>query len=255
MVKGEKSLIDDNRILVAKMRDKEKICRVKNKITYTGFLDMYQKSVLKKELKEDNYIVFGGYDGAERELILFYPDKIDKTVAKNYFGSLLKVVRISLPNDLKGEYEHRIYLSGMMKLGIEREKFGDIIVSPNGADIVVFEDLARFIKDSLGGLKRFSKSEIEIIDLSEISNRVDEYESFSIIVPSMRIDCFVSEIGRVSRSRASEFIKENRVFINQELVFKESRSVGIGDILTIRGKGKFIIDSIERETGKRENCS
>ena len=197
------------------MKDREKLCCNRNKITWTDFLDMYQKSVLIKEIKE-NYIIYGGYDGAERELILFYPDKIEEDVAKKYFSNILKVIRITLPNDLKGEYEHRVFLSGIMKIGLEREKFGDIIVTDYGADIVVFDENAEYISQSLNGLKRFSKSIIEIKNISDISNRVDEYEEFSIIVPSMRVDSIVSEIARVSRSRANEFIEDGRIFINSE---------------------------------------
>ena len=136
-MQSENKQLEANRLLIAKMRDKEKLCKIKNKITYTDFLDMYQKSILLKEIKED-YIIFGGYDNAEREILLFYPDKIEKDIAKKYFYNLLKVIRITLPNDLVGEYEHRVYLSGIMKLGLEREKFGDIIVYKEGADIITF---------------------------------------------------------------------------------------------------------------------
>lgn len=251
MNRDESKKINDDKILIAKMRDKEKICRVKNKISNTSFLDMYQKSILIKEVK-DNFIVYGGYDGADREIILFYPDKLKYEIAFKYFDSLLSIIRISLPNDLKGEYEHRVYLSGMMKLGIEREKFGDIIVSENGADIIVFSEIAEYIKNSLKDLKRFSKCNIEILELKDISTRIDEYDEFNIIIPSLRVDSVVSEVGRMSRNHASDVINEGRVFINSELVYKDSKIVKIGDILTIRGKGKFIIDGIVRETEKRK---
>ncbi|MBR3153365.1 MAG: hypothetical protein IKF52_07275 [Clostridia bacterium] len=244
---------DDNRILIAKMKDKEKLCNTRNKIAYTDFLDMYQKSVLLKEVKE-NYIVFGGYDGAEREIILFYPDKITKVVANCCFNNIFKVIRIMLPNDLKEKYEHRVFLSGIMKIGLSREKFGDIIVTDFGADIVVFEENAEYIRNSISELKRFSKCVIEIIDISEISSRIDNYEEFNIIVPSLRVDSFVSEIARVSRSRADGIIEEGRVFINSEVCLKNSKSVCVSDILTIRGKGKFIVNGIVRETSKRKDC-
>ena len=46
-------------------------------------------------------------------------------IEKNY-GKILEVIRIKLPNNIK--YEHREFLSGIMKLGIKREKIGDIII-------------------------------------------------------------------------------------------------------------------------------
>ncbi len=248
----ENKQLDADKILIAKMRDKEKICKVKNKITYTDFLDIYQKSILLREVKEKN-IIFGGYEGAEREILLFYPDKLEKNIAKQYFDSILKVIRISLPNDLKGEYEHRVYLSGIMKIGLEREKFGDIIVNHDGADIIVFNENVQYIRDSLINLKRFRKSIIEIKQINQIIKRCDKYEEFSIIIQSMRVDNFVSEIARSSRSVANEYIKDGRVFINSELVIKSSKNINIGDVITIRGKGKYIVGDIIRQTGKRKN--
>lgn len=252
-MQSENKQLEANRLLIAKMRDKEKLCKIKNKITYTDFLDMYQKSILLKEIKED-YIIFGGYDNAEREILLFYPDKIEKDIAKKYFYNLLKVIRITLPNDLLGEYEHRVYLSGIMKLGLGREKFGDIIVYKEGADIITFEDNIQYLINGLMSLKRFKRCNFEIKDISEIVSREDEYEEFSIILPSMRIDNFVSEIARVSRNKANEIIEGQRVFINSELVLKSSKIVNIGDIITIRGKGKFIVGEVLRKTEKRKNC-
>lgn len=252
-MQSENKQLEASKLLIAKMRDKEKLCKIKNKITYTDFLDMYQKSILLKEIKND-YIIFGGYDGAEREILLFYPDKIEKDIAKKYFYNLLKVISITLPNDLIGEYEHRVYLSGIMKLGLEREKFGDIIVYKEGADIITFEDNIQYLINGLMSLKRFRKCNFEIKDISEIVSKEDEYEEFSIILPSMRIDNFVSEIARVSRNRANEIIESQRVFINSELVLKSSKLVNISDIITIRGKGKFIVGEVLRKTEKRKKC-
>ena len=65
---------------------------------------------------------------------------------------------------------------------------------------------------------------------------------------SLRLDNFVSELARCSRTRAEELIVEQRVFLNSVLAEKTAKKVEAGDIIAIRGKGKFIFDSIERET-------
>lgn len=247
----ENKQFEEQKLLIAKVNDKLYYTLRKNKISYTDFLDMYQQSVLKKEIGK-NAFFYGGYDGSERNLVVFYPDKIDLKIARKYVNGILKVIRITLPNDLIGKYEHRVFLSGIMKIGLEREKFGDIVVSESGADIVVFEENSQYIKDSLINLKRFSKSKVEILDIDEISSRNDSYEEFTIVVSSMRLDCIVSEIGRFSRSMANDIIESERVFINSELICRNSKLVNLKDILTIRGKGKFIIDECIRKTDKRK---
>lgn len=64
----------------------------------------------------------------------------------------------------------------------------------------------------------------------------------------MRLDNFVSEFARCSRSRAVEILNEQRVFVNYELETRFSKKINIGDVITVRGKGKFIIGEIERKT-------
>ena len=45
-------------------------------------------------------------------------------------------------------------LSGIMKLGIKREKIGDILVRKNGADIVILNEVSHFLLTNLSELTR-----------------------------------------------------------------------------------------------------
>ena len=51
-----------------------------------------------------------------------------------------------------------------MKFGIIREKFGDIIVYPEGADFVVQKENSEYFKNNLKELIRFKKSNIDIYE-------------------------------------------------------------------------------------------
>ena len=62
----------------------------------------------------------------------------------------------------------------------------------------------------------------------------------------MRLDNIVSELVKTSRAKSEEIIKEQRVFVNYEVVEKVSKNINIGDKITIRGKGKF---EIKRQIG------
>ena len=167
-------------------------------------------------------------------------------MARKNIENILEVIRIKLPKELK--YEHRDYLSGIMKLGLKREKFGDIIVNENGADIVVLKEIAEYLKNSLQELTRFRKSEIDIVSILGLQNVETIFEEFTIIVSSLRLDNFVAEIVKCSRTRAEEIITEQRVYLNSILVEKVSKKINVGDVITIRGKGKFIFNEIQRET-------
>lgn len=240
---------NDEKMLIAKSLDKYEFCITKNKITYTDFLTITEQSVLKKALKENNinnYITYGGMKGTDRSLIIFYPEKLSIEMVEKNFVNIFKIVRIVLPTELK--YEHREYLSGVMKLGLRREKIGDIVVNENGADIICLSDISNILENDLRGLTRFRKSTITVESINNINYRETEFEKISIIVSSLRLDNFVSELSKTSRTRSEDIIKEGRVFVNSINETKDSKKINVNDIITIRGKGKFIFDEIERKT-------
>ena len=69
---------------------------------------------------------------------------------------------------MQGKYSHRDYLGGLMKLGIKREKVGDIFVFEDGADILILDEISKFLLNNIYSLTRFSKSNIEIINIENI---------------------------------------------------------------------------------------
>lgn len=135
-----------------------------------------------------------------------------------------------------------------MKIGMERAKIGDILVDEDGADLFVFDLNSSYIIHGLLGLTRFKKSNIEKININDARKKRENFEKFTIIVSSMRIDNIVSELVSCSRNMASELIENERVLVNYETVLKNSRLLSFGDIVTIRGKGKFVIDGLVRNT-------
>ena len=242
----------EDKLLISKMLDKIELSKSKNKIENTDFLDMYQKHLLEKILKQekvDNYIISGAAEETERNVIVFYPEKLKEVASINYKKILpIICIRINLPKEMHGKYTHRDYLGGLMKLGIKREKIGDIFVFKDGADILVLDEISKFLLNNLNTLTRFSKSKIEKINLDDIREKEINKEELKIIVSSMRLDCVVSELLKTSRGRVEEIIKEQRVFVNFENVHKLTKQIKENDLITIRGKGRFEIARIEGTT-------
>lgn len=241
----------EEELLLSKIEDKIKFTKTKNKITYTDFLNMQERGIVEKFLrieKINNYFCYGGNENAERVIFVFYPEKINEEMAKKNLENILSVIKIE--NSKEEDYEHRVYLSAVMKLGLKREKIGDIIVSETGAEIVVFEENIDYLINGLKQLIRFRKSDFSILNISELSNKELKFEEFTIIVSSIRLDCFVAELAKCSRTKAEEYIEFGKVFINSLQELKSAKKLQIGDIITIRGKGKFIFQNIVKETSK-----
>ena len=246
-----KEKITETELLLSKINDKINFCNTKNKITYTDFLTMPEKVKIQKHLNLShikNYFFFGARENADRELLIFYPEKLTLEMAQRNLSNIITAIRISLPNSLKGAFEHRDYLSGIMKLGLIREKIGDIIVHENGADIIVLKENAEYLKNNISLLTRFKKSNIELINFQDIIQLENKYEEFNIIVSSMRADNIISEVTHSSRNKTEEIILSERATLNYEIIEKGSKQLKSSDILIIKGYGKFIIGNFLKNT-------
>ena len=137
-----------------------------------------------------------------------------------------------------------------MKLGIEREKIGDISVKSKGAEIIIKNEVQNFLIQNLGSLTRFSSSEIEVINIEELQKIEAQKLEITEIVASLRLDNIVASLARTSRNKAVEMLEQERVFLNFRNETKASKSVKVGDIITIRGKGRFVFKEISGNTKK-----
>lgn len=246
---------EDDRLLVSKLIDKIEFTQKKNTVENTSFLDMHQRNILEKllkTLKYNNYVIYGGYDNAERVMIILYPEKLEMLFHNEQFdyNNIVQALRIVLPNEMRGKYSHRDYLGAIIKVGINREKIGDILVSLDGADIIASKELMEYLKTSLSELTRFHKSLITIENIENLNIVPVRTEIINVIVPSMRIDSIVSETIRTSRSKIIDVINSERVFVNGELVTKTSKMLKEKDAITVRGKGRFKISKILNSTKK-----
>ncbi|WP_337811023.1 S4 domain-containing protein, partial [Enterocloster sp.] len=77
-----------------------------------------------------------------------------------------------------------------------------------------------------------------------------EYEEVAGTVSSVRLDAIVALCGRVSRTKAAGLIAGEKVFINGQAVLSPSRQMEPGEILSIRGVGKFLFSRNGGQTKK-----
>lgn len=234
----------EDKMCLSQVLDKIEFSKTRDKIEYTDFLDMYQVSLVEnflRKIKFENYKLYGGYQEAERRVLIVYPEKYDEQMLEKNYSKIINIVRVILPEEEKGNYSHRNYLGGIVKLGLKREKVGDIIVNEDGADIITIEDFSDILKQQLPSLTRFENSKITVEQIPNLRKREVKVEQVKIIVPSLRLDNFVSDLARTSRSKAVQIMEQERVFINGQNETKVSKQVKLNDIITIRGKGRFII--------------
>lgn len=246
-----KSQKDEDKLAIAKILDKIKLMQSRNRFENTDFLDLAQKTLVKETVDKQtvaSYHFYGGYENAERTMLVLLPDTFadfdkEKLETKIY-NQIISVIRITLPKELWGSYIHKNYLGALIKLGLKREKIGDILVREDGADIVISKEIEKFLLTNLNTLTRFQKSKIEKVELKDIKIIEKEREIIKINIPSMRLDCIVGELAKCSRNEANSIIASERVFINFKEEIRTSKEIKQEDIITIRGKGRFKITKI-----------
>lgn len=110
----------EKNFIIANVKDKINLAKKRNKIQNTCFYTASEKAMIEKELNyvlnEKKYFFFGGYEEAEREVLILYPEKFSENIVKENLSLILKAIRINLPNELNGKYTHSSYLGALMQL-------------------------------------------------------------------------------------------------------------------------------------------
>jgi len=173
---------------------------------------------------------YGLFEDSERRMISFnnfyeipYPMKLIKIQSTSKFSNLT----------------HRDFLGGILSLGIERSKIGDLKVDNNTCFVPIYEEIENFI---LYNLERISKviCNVEIVnDFGTLPQTAFKEEI--ILVSSLRIDGVVSKIINISRSKAQSMIEQGLVLVNYVKIKDKSYELKGEERITIRGFGKFIL--------------
>ncbi len=239
----------ENELLFAVLEDKIDECENNNYISHTSFLDSFEQSRAIQFLAKRGvrYTLCGGFDDAERRIIIFLPDYADEDYIKTEQCSPILPLRIDKDNFSK--LGHRDYLGSIMGLGIRREMLGDIICDEKGCTVAVLESVAKYLCENLISAGRGTVNAHLLNDFSEVKI-TEKYTLKRCFVSSMRADSVVSSGFSFSRSEAVRRISAGEVFINGVQALKPDFKVPVGSKVVVRGKGKIIIDEELGETKK-----
>lgn len=243
---------NEERLLISKILDKIELTDKKKQIQSSDFLNLNEQALVSKILNKikRKFVFHGSYEEAERKMLFIIPDKCENYTDNINYNEYMGVIRIKLSNKIKEKYTHRNYLGALIKLGLKREKIGDILVDNEGADIIASKEIIKFLYINLPSLKRFGNCTVQEICIEDLKKVTQNIQYRTIQVSSMRLDNIISEIAKTSRNKASQIILEQRVFLNYVCETKATKLVKENDNITIRGKGRFRIDEIIGNTKK-----
>lgn len=220
---------------------------------FTKFLREEERAFLISRLEpsiyRECYVFYGGFDGAERCVLGLFPDYLTafaKENPKEYFP--VSALEISLSG--YRELTHRDFLGAMLSLGISRETVGDIYVSDDKtAYAAVCDTVGEFLSQELASVGR-DRVSCKIIGAEALPRLERKFEELTDTVASLRLDGVVSSILSLSRDKAQRLILSGAVSVNHAEVCDKSCDVKEGDLLSIRGSGRFLLYSAGTLTKK-----
>lgn len=238
-------MTDAYRLLAARTEDLFRLCEKYAEPRFSQFLDGGEAAYIEDNVVFPygfNTMFFGGFHDSERRILGVFPEWID--AEEGLFP--LSVLKIS--GGVTRGLTHRDYLGTMLSLGIDRSKTGDIIIAEDGfAYAAVMSDIAEYIADNI---KKIGNQGVKISVLESAGDVLPlrRFKNVSGVCASLRLDAVTAAVAGISRASASKLIAGEKVKLNYRAVTDPSRSVKEGDLISVRGEGRFIFDGAGSET-------
>lgn len=236
-----------NKILLSKANDLFRLCEKYSSERFSAFLDGGQLAFIEDNAVFPygfNVMLFGGYAESEKKILGVFPDWTEPCEA------LFPISALRIELGFSGTLSHRDYLGALLSLGIDGGKIGDILVdTEQSAYCFVCEDIADYICANLRKIGSYGVK-ITQIPLCDVKDVKRSYQHMSLICASLRTDAVVGAITKLSRQKASDLIGAGKVKINHRITEENASLLKEGDLISIRGFGRFILRGTGAKTRK-----
>ena len=207
---------------------------------FTAFLNEQEQYFAESYLNSRKviYSLWGGADCCVRKMLCVLPFEMEAE---------FPVYALTLTYKKSFELSHRDFLGSFMALQIGREQIGDILTG-EGFAVVFCTAVARDM--IVNNIMKIGRVGVDISEGINASLPEVSFEEISVVVASLRADCLVSALSGLSREKSADYIKAGNFTLNYECCNNVSKVVLSGDILYLRGYGKFVLADSGSETKK-----
>lgn len=237
----------EERLLFAKALDQAIFAIKRREPAFTDFMDRAKCARFRERLqglRELEITLFGGTEDCERQMMGFFTEPL----AAEAFP--IKIVKIRRKSKKFGQADlsHRDYLGSLLGLGIDRGKVGDILVAEDTAVCFVAEEISPYITAVLEQVSRTAVVAEETEQAEDIPQR--QTEARRLTVASMRLDAVASEAFHLARGKTQTLIHAEKAQVNWNIVTSTSHLLKEGDLVSLRGFGRFRVKEIGGRTKK-----
>ncbi len=216
-------------------------CEKNSLVTATGFLTMAEQlevSAWARHLDGVTLHLDGGNAACERKCAFFLPYYLDEgDFDPSEYICALRVTAYF------GQPSHRDYMGAALGLGIRREWIGDFWVDADTAYIFCLPTVERLLLDELKQVGRCTVRSASI-PLPDVPAPVRKVKKVTFTVKSPRLDAAAGGMFGISRTAAAELIRAGAVHLNYVQCLRTDAPVAVGDVISVRGKGKGAVTSL-----------
>lgn len=237
----------EERLLFAKALDQAMFAMKRRQPAFTDFMDRAKCARFQERLqgiRELQVTLYGGMEDCERQKMGFSAD----VIAQEEFPIRVLKIRRKSRKFGQADLSHRDYLGSLLGLGIERSKIGDILVEEESAVCFVAEEIAPYITAVLEQVSRTAVVAEEIEDAEAIAKR--QTETKRITAASLRLDAVAGEVFHLSRAKVQALIGAEKAAVNWNTITSSSHLLKEGDLVSVRGFGRFRVGEIGGKTKK-----
>ena len=237
----------EDKVLLAKLWDKINAGIRRNIPANTCFLSPREQELAKYLFgNEPGLYAFGGYEDAERKMLIYLPDYLDEDAL---YEEDTPLVCLRATYFEKDDLSHRDFLGSLMGAGIARETVGDICVGKGCCDFFVTAEIAPYIEQNFLSAGR-TKLHLDQIPLREAQIPEPEVKEIKDTLASLRLDSVISSGFRIGRSLASQYVSAGKAAIDGLPCEKPDKAVSEGMKISVRGLGKIKLVSVNGRTKK-----
>lgn len=211
---------------------------------HTAFLTSREQALLRQLLPACSF--FGGTEHAERRVAYYLPEYLSP---EDYFSDDGPISCLRCRFYEEGSVGHRDLLGALMGTGIRRDAIGDLCIREKDCDIFVLSELEHYLLDNLISAGR-QHLQIEKIDLRDAIKPPQQMKELRVTVSTLRFDSVLSAGFHLSRSATADAIRAGLASLDSLSCLKPDRPVQEGSELSLRGKGKLKILSVDGTTRK-----
>lgn len=234
-------------LLEKRIQELARLCYERDIPVHTDFLSLNEQTIfhtVKTSLSPVPTVVTGGYEDAERKVVCFLPSYEENLVELPF--CCVKIVPLN--DKFAEELSHRDYLGALLNLGIERRQLGDILIDGHIAYCICIREMAEYIVSQLARVRHTSVyGECMECTSFTFSPKTELLEGS---VASVRLDSLLAVAFQTSRTKMAPYMEGEKVFVNGRMELSPSFTPREGDLISVRGFGKFRYLGVKNMTKK-----